>query len=129
MNEQNEMEQEVDAIKQAIMDYYHEGHAKSDPGLYEEILHDEWKFFYVDAEGKLQITDKAKYLSWYQPENYDESLEWETEFYYVDVKGTVGAAKIRLENQKVRYTDYFNLVKLKGKWWIVHKISHSDHKI
>ena len=48
MNEHNEMEQDVNAIKQAIMDYYHEGHAKSDPELYKEILHDCWSAFILN---------------------------------------------------------------------------------
>ena len=40
-------------MKKAIMDYYHEGHVKSDPELYKEILHDEWKFFFFDNKDKL----------------------------------------------------------------------------
>jgi hypothetical protein len=30
---------EEEAIRKAILNYYHEGHVKSDPELYEQVLH------------------------------------------------------------------------------------------
>jgi hypothetical protein len=119
---------EVQAIKKAIMDYYHEGHAKHDFSYYKEIFHDEWKLFYLDDKGKLQIVDKETYMSWYDPKDFDENVIWETEFFYVDVTKTVASAKIRLECQRVKYIDYFNMMKINDKWWIVHKISHGTKK-
>ncbi|MHA2365612.1 MAG: nuclear transport factor 2 family protein [Candidatus Hodarchaeales archaeon] len=48
-------------------------------------------------------------------------------FYYVDVtKGKISSAKIRIGNQNVQYIDYFNLMKIDDKWWIVHKISTKE---
>jgi hypothetical protein len=120
--------EEVNKIKQAIMNHYHEGHAKHDYKYYDEILHDEWKFYMLDQKGSFQIIDKAKYYSWYDPKDFDESLHWETEIYYVDITGNVGSAKIRLECENVQYIDYFNLLKLNDKWWIVHKVSHGTQK-
>ena len=124
MNASNDME----AIKDAIMKYYHEGHVKADPELYRQILHEEWKFFFYNREGEFQIADRDEYMSWYNPDEVDSSLQWETEIYDVDVTGKVGAAKIRIENQNVRYIDYFNLIKIDDKWWIVNKISHGERK-
>ncbi|MHA1995565.1 MAG: nuclear transport factor 2 family protein [Candidatus Hodarchaeales archaeon] len=115
--------EEKKQIKQAIMTYYHEGHVKEDPKLYEQILHEKWKFFLHDEDGKLRVVDKIEYYSWYNPENPDMSLNWKTTFKYVDVTDMIGSAKIVIENQKVRYTDYFNLMKIEDTWWIVHKIS------
>jgi hypothetical protein len=120
--------QELEAVKKIIMDHYHEGHAKHDYKYYEEALHKEWKFFLLDKEGKLVIVDKELYYSWYDPKDRDENLNWETEIYYVDITGNVGSAKIRLECEKVQFIDYFNLLKIEGKWWIVHKISHANRK-
>lgn len=118
------LETEKSAIKKAIMDYYHEGHVKSDPELYKKILHDEWKFFLFNEDKQLEIIDKNEYLSWYNPENVNENLTWKTKFYYIDVTENVGAAKLRLECEEVGYIDYFNLMKIDGKWWIVHKLSN-----
>ena len=51
----------------------------------------------LDQDGNLDIIDKDKYCSWYQPEDFKEGLNWETEILYVDITGNVGSAKIRLE--------------------------------
>jgi hypothetical protein len=55
-------------------------------------------------------------------------LEWETEFYKIDVTENIAAVKLRLKCQKVRYIDYFNMIKLDGQWWIVHKMSYGVRK-
>ena len=118
---------EKEAIRKAILDYYHEGHVKSDPALYEKVLHPEWRFFLFD-QGQLRIVDREEYFSWYAPEEADPELEWETEFYNIDVTENIAAVKLRLECQEVRYIDYFNMMKIEGRWWIVHKISYGVHK-
>ncbi len=118
------IEREKDSIKKAIINYYHEGHVKSDPELYKKILHDKWKFFLFDENENLRIVDKEEYLSWYNPRNLNENLTWSTDFFYIDITGNVGAAKLKLECQEVGYIDYFNLMKINGKWWIVHKLSY-----
>jgi len=120
----NNEEIEKNDIKRAIMDYYHEGHVKSNPELYKNVLHDDWKFFLFDENNQLRIVDKDEYLSWYDPEKVNKNLTWNTEFYNVDVTGNIGAVKLRIECEEVGYIDYFNLMKIKGKWWIVHKLSH-----
>ena len=111
------------AIKIAIMDYYHEGHVQFKPELYDEILHDDWKFFYFDREGNLEIVNKETYKSWYAPENFVEGLEWNTEFLHIDVTSNNASVKLQIGNQNVEYTDYFNMIKQDGKWWVVNKLS------
>lgn len=119
--------EDIEAVKQAIMDYYHEGHAKADPSLYEKVLHKEWRFFLHNDQGLMRTVEKDEYYSWYDPKNADTTLKWKTTFYYVDVtKGKIGSAKIKIGNQNVQYIDYFNLMKIKDKWWIVHKISTTE---
>jgi len=121
-------EADKEAIRKAILDYYHEGHVQYAPELYKKVLHPDWKFFMLDENDELQIVDRAKYCEWWDPKNRQPGREWETEFLSVDVTGNVGAVKIRLEDQNVRYTDYFNVMKLDGQWWIVHKVSHGERK-
>ncbi len=115
------------AIKQAILDYYHEGHAQFFPDLYAKILHPEWKFFLIE-QGNLRVVDREEFYSWYAPEKFKPDLIWETEFYTVDVTGDLASVKLRLENQNVKYIDYLNMMKLDGVWWIVHKLSHETLK-
>lgn len=117
---------EEQAIKQTIMDYYHEGHARHDASYYEPILHPEWRFMLFDSNGQLRIIRREEYLSYYNPQDRNPDLEWETEFYSVDVVGNLASVKLRLECQTVRYIDYFHMMKIDGTWWIVHKMSHGE---
>lgn len=117
-------EEEILAIKKDILNYYHEGHVKNDPELYKKILHEQWKFFFYDKEGQFRIVDREEYMSWYNPKNVNEDLTWNTEFYNIDVTGNNAAVKLKIECEEVGYIDYFNLMKIGNKWWIVHKLSH-----
>jgi hypothetical protein len=116
-------QKEKELIEKTILDFYHLGHVKADPKLYEEILHDAWKFFMFDEDNNLKIVDKKEYYSWYDPENVDPNLHWHTEFEYIDIFKNNAQVKLTIETQDFGYLDYFNLMKLHGKWWIVHKIS------
>ncbi|MBN1122817.1 MAG: nuclear transport factor 2 family protein [Anaerolineae bacterium] len=119
---------EVQAIKQAILDYYHEGHAKHDAKYYEPILHPDWRFMILDESGQPRIITRDEYLLFYDPKDRNPDLEWETEFYSVDVTGNFASVKLRIECQTVRYIDYFHMMKIDGTWWIVHKMSHGENK-
>ena len=119
---------EKQAIRDAIMATYHEGHIKNDPELFLQILHPEWRFFRIDTEGQLGIQDRDAYVSQYDPANGRPPLDWETEIYSIDVTGDFAAVKLRIECSLVKCIDYFNMMKLDGRWWIVHKISHGELK-
>ena len=114
-------------IENAIMTFYHDGHAHYDPDLYRKVLHPDWKFFLLE-KGTLRIVGRDEFCDWYAPENRNPDLEWETEIYSIDVTGGLASVKLRIENQKVKYIDYLNMMKIDGSWWIVHKISHDTPK-
>jgi hypothetical protein len=122
------IEAEKAAIRQTILDHYHKGHALHNAEYYKPILHPEWKFFLLGNDGELRIIDRDEYFSWYDPKDRDPALDWETEFYSIDVTGNIAQVKLCLECQKVQYIDYFNMMKLDGTWWIVHKMSHGTDK-
>ena len=119
-------ESEKEAIHAAIMATYHEAHVRNDPNLFMEILHPEWRFFRIDSEGKLGIQDRAEYVAQYDPAK--RPLDWETEIYAIDVTGDFASVKLRIECSLVKCIDYFNMMKIDGRWWIVHKISHGELK-
>ncbi|MHA1943750.1 MAG: nuclear transport factor 2 family protein [Candidatus Thorarchaeota archaeon] len=110
-------------IKKAIMDFYHEGHVRYKPELYDEILHDEWRFFFYDREGNFKIVDKEAYKSWYNPDEKPKGLDWYTEILNIDITGNNASVKLKIGNQTVEFTDYFNMIKIDGKWWVVNKLS------
>ena len=113
---------EASIIKEAILKYYSEAHITGESSLYKEILHPEWRFFLLQS-GKLTIIDRSEYMTFYDPQRADPNLHWETEFFYIDIFDPLASVKLRLENENVRYIDYFNMMKIDGKWWIVHKMS------
>ncbi len=117
---------EEERIRSAIMDYYHEGHVQYRPELYDEILHDDWKFFYYDREGKFSIADKETYKSWYKPEDRNDKLKWYTEILDIDITENNASVKLKIGNQTVEFTDYFNMMKIDGKWWVVNKLSSAQ---
>ncbi len=119
-------EMEKQAIHETIMANYHEAHVHNDSNLFMRILHPEWRFFRIDSEGKLAIQDRAAYVAQY--EAMKRGLDWETEIYSIDVTGDFASVKLRIECSIVRCIDYFNMMKLDGQWWIVHKISHAELK-
>ena len=127
MNTQDR-EQQEEAIRNAILSFYHEGHVQNDAKFYESSLHPEWRFFLFNEDGELLIVDRDEYYSWHDPKDVDPTLKWESEFYNIDITENIASVKLRLENQKVRYIDYFNMMKIDGEWWIVHKISHGTDK-
>ena len=112
-----------EAIRKAIMDFYHQAHVQSNPELYDSILHDRWQIFYFHDDGSMAAADKAEYQSWYNPEDADQNLNWETRIYSIDVYENLASVKLWIGNQDFGYVDYFNMMKIDGKWWIVHKIS------
>jgi aldose sugar dehydrogenase len=122
---QQNLKTEKEKIKNAIYDYYHEGHAQNSGELYKDILHKKWKIMWINEEGNIESTDKKTYMSWYKPENIDKALKWKTKIYYIDISRNIGSAKIKITNQEFGYIDYFNLMKEDNKWWIVNKISRS----
>lgn len=56
------MGKEKESIKQIILEYYHKGHVQSDPNFYENILHDEWKIFYLNKKDRPETADKNLYV-------------------------------------------------------------------
>ena len=118
---------DIQTIENSVKNYYHDGHALYDPELYRQVLHPEWKFFLIEDE-KLKIVDREEFCGWYSPENLRAELEWETQIISIDITGNLAAVKLNIEHQEIKYIDYLNMMKIDGKWWIVHKISHSLKK-
>jgi len=118
-----EHEKEIEQIEKVLVEYYVLGHAQYDPDLYKQVLHPDWKMFHL-VDGNLEKVDRDEFCRWYEPQNRDPELVWEHEILSLDLVGNSAHAKLRLENQKVLYIDHLNLMKIDGRWWIVHKIYH-----
>ena len=115
-----EEETEKAAVRKAIQDYFIQGLLKSDIELLKQIIHEEWRLHNV-RKGKLVNYTRKDLFSW---NSHGEDRDSKIEILYVDVTGDVAAAKTREDAGKFYWVDYFNLVKLDGKWWIIDKVAH-----
>lgn len=115
-------------IENLLFNFYVKGHELSDGELYRSILHDDWQIFWMNQEGEIESTDKENYISWYKPENRNERLKWNAEILLLDIEENLAIAKVKLFNQDFGYIDYFNLMKEKGKWQVINKISKSLYR-
>jgi hypothetical protein len=118
---------DINQIKGDLERFYVLGHSEYDPELYHQILHPTWKMYHFE-DGVLTEVDRDEFCRWYDPGKKDPSLIWDFEIHSVDVTGDVAQVKLHLENQRVLYFDYLNLMRISGKWWIVHKIYHQVDK-
>ena len=115
-------------IEKLILDFYLKGHELSEGELYRNILHPEWKMYWLNQNDQVENTDKETYISWYKPENRNERLQWNAEIIHLDIEGSLAIVKVRIYNQDFGSINYFSLMKEKGKWQIVSKISKSLDK-
>jgi hypothetical protein len=118
---------DISQIRVDLEKYYVLGHSEYDPELYHHILHPAWKMYHLE-DGILTQVDREEFCHWYEPHRKDPDLVWDFEIQTVDVTGDVAQAKLRLENQRVLYVDYLNMMKISGKWWIINKIYHQVDK-
>jgi hypothetical protein len=116
----SEDDAEKAAVKKAIEDYFIKGLMKSDIELLKNIIHEDWRLHNV-RKGKLVRYARKDLFSW---NSHGEDRDSKIEILYIDVTGDVAAAKTREDGGKLIWVDYFNLVKLDGKWWIIDKVAH-----
>lgn len=119
-----ENESEKVLINQTI-DMYFEGWMTGDTTLLGKAMHSTCKLKNVKDE-KVLVFDRAKYLSFFSPRPRRENAGGKV--LQIDVTRNVAAAKCRIHTADRLYIDYFNLMKLDGRWYIVDKIATNRAK-
>lgn len=115
--------QEYNAIV-AVLNQYNQGGAKADSALMKPAFNEQATMFGVDGDklvggaiqGLYDVIDNS----------FRPSPEAQAAIVRIDIVGT--AASARVDTDKVsgfRFTDFFNLLKVEGKWTIVSKIYHT----
>jgi len=113
---------EKKAITQAIENYFFKGKLESDKKLLSEIIHEDYRLFNVHNK-KLDKYIRADFFSWLDGEN---DIKFTID--YIDVTGGVAAVKITEDAGNHMWVDYFNLVKVDGKWWIIDEVAYPLRK-
>lgn len=99
---------------------YFDGWLTGDTTLIGEAMHSTCHLKNI-KEGKVAVYDRSTYLGFFKPRPRIKNAEGR--IIDINITGPAAAAKIELETEKRIFTDYFNLLRLDGRWYIMDKIS------
>jgi len=119
-----EIQAEKVLITQTI-DNYFEGWMTGDTTLLGKAMHATCKLKNVKDE-KVLVFDRAKYLSFFKPRPRRENAGGR--IVSINLTNNIAAAKCEIYTEKRLFTDYFNMMKLNGRWYIVDKIATNRAK-
>jgi hypothetical protein len=112
-----ENETEKEDVRKAIESYFFKGKLESDEKLLREIIHEDYRLFNVH-KGRLEKYVRANFFSWLGGKN---DIKFKID--YIDVTQGVAAVKVTEDAGSLMWVDYFNLVKVDGKWWIIDEVA------
>lgn len=115
---------EVTSIKQTI-EMYFEGWMTGDTTLLGKAMHRTCQLKNIKDDDVI-IYDRAKYLSFFKPRPRRQHAGGE--IIYINVTDDIASAKCEIHTVDRLYTDYFNMMKVGGQWYIVDKISMSKER-
>lgn len=98
------------------------------------------KAFYSDKAEMFSIRESSKKLNKTLVRNWSKIFEkvknqqdniWNIEkseknIVYIDITGYAASAKVEYKFSTYIYTDYYNLLKIEGRWYIVNKIFDTE---
>jgi len=112
-----ENDTEKEEVRKAIETYFFKGKLESDKTLLNEIIHEDYRLFNVH-KGRLEKYVRSDFFSWLGGKN-----DIKFKIGYIDVTGGVAAVKVIEDAGSHMWVDYFNLVKVDGKWWIIDEVA------
>jgi hypothetical protein len=116
--------QEYDAIVN-VLNQYNAGGAQADSALMKPAFSDQATIFGVDEGSKL-TGGAIQNLFDTIDTAFEPSPNAKAAIIRVDIVGTAASARIDTDNiSGYRFTDFFNLLKVEGKWIVVSKIYHT----
>lgn len=115
----NAQQHEKNLITQTIETYF-DGWMTGDTLKIGKVMHSSCNLKNI-KENQVIVIDRKSYLS-----RFKLRPKLENSFgriIIIDNTGTIAAAKCEIETPERIFTDYFNMMKLNDKWYIVDKIS------
>jgi hypothetical protein len=117
--------QECNAILE-VLNKYNEGGAKADSSIMKPAFNGQATIFGVDEKGKLTGGPIQNLF-----ETIDTAFKPsipKAAVVSIDIVGTAASARVDTDEiSGFRFTDFFNLLKVEGKWTIVSKIYHTHN--
>jgi hypothetical protein len=72
-------------------------------------------------------TDRQTYLSRFKPRTRPDNTH--ARMVHIHITDGVASAKCEIETEKFLFTDYFNLMRIGGRWYIVDKVATRADKV
>lgn len=104
---------------------YFEGWMNGDTTKLGEAMHPTCQLKNV-KDDEVLLFSRSTYLGFFKPRPRRENSGGK--IIEIDVTGNIASAKCEIETPERLYTDYFNLMKIKDRWYIVDKITTSKMK-
>ena len=118
--------QEYNAILE-VLNKYNEGGAKADSAIMKPAFSDKATIFGVDGGGKL-IGGPIEILFDIIDKDFKPSPNAKVAMVRIDIVGAAANARVDTDDiSGFRFTDFFNLLKVEGKWIVVSKIYHTHN--
>ncbi len=110
---------EFDQIQTTLMDYI-EGSTEGQPDRLKTAFHPDLNLYTIDKEEKLKIYTGTEYI---ESTKQGEPTGEGGKIISIDYENNAAVAKVEISHPKSprTYIDYFMLLKIEGKWTIVHK--------
>lgn len=118
---------EYKAIEQVLLNQYAEGSKQANSEIMKPAFHEVATMYNVDEKGALVGGAVAESLypvvdNHFKPSNPTVAIA------YIDITGSAASARVDSDNLSgYGFTDYFNLLKINGKWQVVSKIFHAHY--
>lgn len=110
-----------DSTVRAVVQRYLHGLKFNDTVSLHEAFWPEAKLFAIRPNGQINELTQAKWYGMFAA-NAGKEEEGELRIAGVDITGNAAAVKVVEDYPGSRYTDYLNLLRINGRWWIVNKI-------
>jgi len=109
---------EIELIAKTLADYF-EGTANGEPERIKSAFHKDLKLYHVENDSLVAWSGK-KYISHFKQGKKSNRIG---KIISIDFENDAGIAKVEVDIPDLKriYTDYFLLLKIEGKWKIVHK--------
>lgn len=118
---------DADKIAKLIEKHYIGAQKTRNPELLDTFFHDAWTMKGM-KDGKLVVTDKKTFLSYFDPKKADPKRKVEFEFISIKVYGETATVLLKLILPNVTYYDSFQIMKFGEDWKVVSKMYSAVRK-
>jgi len=110
-----------DSTVRAVVQRYLHGLKFNDTVSFHEAFWPEARLFAIRPNGQINELTQSKWYGMFA-KNAGQEEQGDLRIAGVDITGNAAAVKVVEDYPGSRYTDYLNLLRISGRWWIVNKI-------